>query len=311
VAQGYGNVLGIACCRPMGDWTYSYVIPCSEIDQFLDEVSKGLLPEKPMVYDQLQKLENPALRNYVGVDDTQHGLVVTSIAHKKGSPLLDWDVITKVGASPVDDQGTVPFIENRIDYGYALHMFAVPDIDSYVIRAGKIVHLRIPITLRHEMLIADAKGMAPSYFVFGPLVFSTVTAQLVSFISSSDQLEALLGIRASPLVTRRTEAPSFPGEQLVFVPAPFFPHKLARGYGDPTFTVFKAVNGIPIRNLNHLVQVIRDAKDEFITIEFFEKYSEILVFSRAEMIAATDDILNDNNVRSQGTPDTMAVWNVK
>jgi hypothetical protein len=121
----------------------------------------------------------------------------------------------------------------------------------------------------------------------------------------------LLSLRGSPLVTRRTEIPSFPGEQLVFVPAPFFPHKLVRGYDDPTFTVVKAVNGIPIRNLNHLVQVLRDSKDEFVTMEFFEKGTEIIVFSRTEMIAATDGILSDNNIRSQGSADTMAVWNAK
>jgi hypothetical protein len=34
-----------------------------------------------------------------------------------------------------------------------------------------------------------------------------------------------------------------------------------------------------------------------------------MVFPRAEMAAATDDILTDNGVRSQGSPDTMAIWN--
>jgi len=29
------------------------------------------------------------------------------------------------------------------------------------------------------------------------------------------------------------------------------------------------------------------------------------------MITATDDILTDNGIRSQGSPDTMAVWNAR
>ena len=29
------------------------------------------------------------------------------------------------------------------------------------------------------------------------------------------------------------------------------------------------------------------------------------------MLAATDEILTDNGVRSQGSPDTLAVWNRK
>jgi hypothetical protein len=29
------------------------------------------------------------------------------------------------------------------------------------------------------------------------------------------------------------------------------------------------------------------------------------------MVAATDDILTDNGIRSQGSPDALAVWNAK
>jgi hypothetical protein len=36
-----------------------------------------------------------------------------------------------------------------------------------------------------------------------------------------------------------------------------------------------------------------------------------MVFPRAEMLAATDGILTDNGIRSQGSPDTMAIWNAK
>ena len=161
------------------------------------------------------------------------------------------------------------------------------------------------------MLIPDLQGSAPSYFVFGPMVFSTATSQIIAVISASEQLEGLLTFRGSPLVRRRIETPSFPDEQLVVVPCPFFPHRLTRGYDDPTFSVVKAVNGAPVRGLLHLVQLLRDTKDEFVTIEFFEKSSEILVFSRTEMIAATDGVLNDNNIRSQGSADVMAVWNAK
>ena len=115
----------------------------------------------------------------------------------------------------------------------------------------------------------------------------------------------------SPLVKRIGDKPAFAGEELVVVPSPFFPHKLAKGYSDPFCQVVKTVNGIPIKNLAHLVEVLRDAKSEFITVEFDQRDGETLVFPRADMLAATDDILTDNGVRSQGSPDTLAIWNAK
>jgi hypothetical protein len=98
---------------------------------------------------------------------------------------------------------------------------------------------------------------------------------------------------------------------LVVISSPFFPHKLAQGYSSPRAEVVKTVNGIPVKNLNHLVEILRDAKGEFITIECYSRYGETMVFPRSEMLAATDGILTDNGVRSQGSPDTLAIWNAK
>ena len=112
-------------------------------------------------------------------------------------------------------------------------------------------------------------------------------------------------------MTRRGDKPAFDGERLVIIPSSLFPHKLSKGYSNPVTKVVKTVNGIPIKNLNHLVEVLRDSKDEFITIEFAGHGGETLVFPRAEMAAATDEILTDNDIRTQGSPDTLAVWNAK
>jgi hypothetical protein len=117
--------------------------------------------------------------------------------------------------------------------------------------------------------------------------------------------------RGSPLITRLGDKQAFPGERLVVVAAPFFPHKLAKGYGSPFAEVVKTVNGIAIKNLDHLVEVLRDSKDEFITIEFAGRGGETMVFPRAEMVSATDEILTDNGVRSQGSADTLAIWTKK
>ena len=75
---------------------------------------------------------------------------------------------------------------------------------------------------------------------------------------------------------------------------------------------YKTVNHQPIKNLAHLVEVLRDLKDEFVTFEFDTRSSgEAIVFPRAEMVSATENILNDNGVRSQGSTDVMKIWTAK
>jgi len=66
-----------------------------------------------------------------------------------------------------------------------------------------------------------------------------------------------------------------------------------------------------VKSLKHLVELLRDLKDPFVTIEFAAKGGEGLVFSHQALVSATDDILTDNGVRAQGSPDMLAVWQAK
>jgi hypothetical protein len=121
----------------------------------------------------------------------------------------------------------------------------------------------------------------------------------------------VLGFVKSPLVSRALDPPDAEFEELVVVSSPFFPHKLANGYSNPAGSVVYSINGTHIRSLRQMVALLRDLKDPFVTIEFDQKGGEALVFSRQAIMAATDEILTDNGVRAQGSPDTLAVWQGK
>ncbi len=95
------------------------------------------------------------------------------------------------------------------------------------------------------------------------------------------------------------------------VSSPFFPHKLASGYSSQSAGVVYSVNGTQIHSLKHLVAVLRDLQDEFVVFQIDHRDGEALVFRRKEMIDATEDILTDNGVRAQGSPDMLEVWNAK
>ena len=107
------------------------------------------------------------------------------------------------------------------------------------------------------------------------------------------------------------DKPAFGGERMVIVSSPFFPDKLTDGYSNPMSDVVKSVNGIPIKNLAHLVQVLRDCKGKFLTFNFDNRMGETLIFRRSDLEADTDEVLTDNGIRSQGSQDLMEVWNAK
>ena len=311
------KMIGLAFSHLGSADNIGYIIPNEEIDLFLEDMADGHYDGKPAMFDDLQTLENPALRSFLKLDKSVEGIVV----HKPDSPdpaypLKEWDVITKIGETPVDDQGMIKLGANlRVHFQYLVQKIAKNGkVPLTVVRTGKETRVELSVSPKHPMVLPDLAGAYPSYFVYGPLVFSSATEQFVSGLLRGNRASRWinwLSAIGSPLVKRSSDKPAFAGEELVVVPSPFFPHKLAKGYSDPFCQVVKTVNGIPIKNLNHLVEVLRDAKSPFITVEFNNRAGETLVFPRADMHAATDEILTDNGVRSQGSPDTLAIWNAK
>ena len=304
------KMIGLAFSGLGGAQNIGYIIPCEEIEIFLKDVADGKYDGKPAMFDSLQTFQNPALRPYLKVDKSVEGMVVTRTDDPSPAyPLKTWDIITKIGDTPIDNEGMVKISANlRVRFQYLLQKVAHDGIAPLtIVRDGKSMKVDLPVPARRPLLMSWLEGGYPSYFVYGPLVFSTATQD---FFNSNDAL-AVFARSASPLATRRGDRPAFDGERLVIVSSPFFPHKLSKDYDSPQSWVVCSVNGTEIKNLPHLVETLRDLKDEFVVFSFGGVANERLVFPRKDLLTATEEILTDNGVRAQGSADTMAIWNAK
>jgi S1-C subfamily serine protease len=309
------KMIGLAFSKLSGDaQNIGYIIPNEEVELFLKDIADGRYDGKPAMYDELQTLENPALRDYLKLDRTVEGMVVHRPARSDAAyPLKEWDVVSRIGDAPIDNQGMVKIDKDlRVSFGYLIQQVASNGkLPLTVVRAGRTLAVQLPVSAEHPTLVTDLRGTYPSYFIYGPLVFSPATWQLVSSLENNAGLMRMLGLVKSPLVTHALDEPDADLQELVVVSSPFFPHRIANGYSNPAGSVVYAVNGTRIKSLTHLVAVLRDLKDSFVTFEFDQKGGEALVFSRQAIMSATDDILMDNGVRAQGSPDTLAVWQDK
>jgi S1-C subfamily serine protease len=312
-----GNkMIGVAFSRLGGGAeNIGYIIPCEEVELFLKDIADGHYDGKYVMVDELQTLENPELRPFLKLDSSVTGMIVRHPASAEVSyPLKTWDIITKIGDTTIDNQGMVNIENNlRVRFQYLIQKIATRGkVPLSIVRGGKELKVELPVSSDRPMLIPDLQGSYPAYFIYGPLVFSVATSQFISDLSNlSKGGTNLLGVFAfvgSPLVARMGDKPAFPGEELVVVASPFLPHALSKGYGNPAALVVETVNGISIRNLNHLVQVLRDSHDEFDVITYWGRAGESMVFPRKKMRDATDELLTDNGIRSQGSQEVLAVW---
>jgi S1-C subfamily serine protease len=305
------RMIGLAFSTLNGAQNIGYIIPNEEIDLFLSDIADGHYDGKPALYDELQTLENPALRAFLKIGKGTSGMVVERPwSGDRKSPLEPWDVITRIGDTPVDDQGMVQLGRDlRVNFAYQVQHVAKDGLVKLgIIRAGKALTLQVPVSSSRPVMVPDLRGAYPSYFVWGPLVFSAASAQFLFAGEHGILSSRMLG---SPLVARLIEPPAFPGEEFVIVSSPLLPHRLAQGYDSPQGAVVAAINGVAVKNLRHLVELLRDQHSEFVAVTFARHGGEALVFRRAEVEAATEEILGDNGIRSQGSPELLEVWNAR
>lgn len=306
------RMIGLAYRRLGGADNIGYIIPTEEIELFLRDVADGRCDGKPTMLDELQSLHNPALRAYLGLARGASGIVVTRPESDAGDyPLKTWDVITRIGDAPVDDEGMIKLGANlRVRFTYLVQSLAASGtVPLTVLRGGREVQVELPVQARHPMLIPSLEGTYPPYFVYGPLVFSTPSAEMLSSTSeTAARAFQAMARNGSPLIARRGDRPAFEGEELVIVTAPLLPHRLGRGYSNPLMRVVERVNGNSVRNLAHLVELLRDTRDEFVCFDFAGRESDAIVLPRADALAATDELLNDNGIRAQGSPHLLKIW---
>jgi S1-C subfamily serine protease len=302
------KVIGLAFSYIANSQNIGYIIPCEEIEIFLKDIADGRYDGKPAMYDSLQTFENSALRTFLKLDKSAEGIIVHEpFSADENYPLKKWDVIAKIGDIPVDNQGNSRLNDTtKINFSYFIQKLAKNNaIALTVLRKGAEKQIQLPLSLRLPKLIKPLQNEYPPYFICGPIPFSIATEELASALSGSSVLSNM----GNPMFTRRSEKPAFDDEQLVVVPSPLFTHPLSKGYQAPAFGAVKSVNNIQVKNLHHLIEIIRDSKEEFLTFDFYGYYSETMVFPRKDFVASTETVLNDNGIRAQGSSDTLAIWN--
>ena len=120
------KMIGLAFSHLGNAQNIGYIIPNEEIDLFLEDIADGRYDGKPAMYDDLQTLENPALRAFLNLDGSMQGVVVHRPYKADASyPLKEWDVITRIADTPVDDQGMIKLGPNlRVNFRYLIQKVA-------------------------------------------------------------------------------------------------------------------------------------------------------------------------------------------
>jgi S1-C subfamily serine protease len=320
-----GRLIGLVWGRLNQADNIGYLIPTEEIHLFLEDIRDGRYDGKPVLDIYVQKMESETLRGRYKLDKKTTGVLVRKVYNADSSyPLHVGDVLTQIGDHRIDNAAGVQIEGNlRINSNVLVQRLARDGrLPVVVVRDGQEVKLDLPVGPMGPVLFPYAADRPLSYFIIGPVPFTEATGDYVDELvamytngigddndegPNSGMLFALY--QGNPMYSRYGDRPAFPGERIVIVPQAMFTHRISKGLEDPYGNAVAEVNGVRIRNLKHLVEVIRDATGEYLEITFQGRANDALVFRRREALDATEEILRDNSIRQPCSPDIAPIWN--
>jgi len=314
-----GKLVGVVFSKIKEADNIGYLIPIEEIRLFLNDIKDGSYDGKLVLSRRCQTLENEAIRKKLGLSEEVGGVMVSELIAEKVDPddnvLRSGDVITKIKGEAIDREGMVTIEDgHRVGLAYLIQKHADNDrIKLTLLRDGEEVEMDIRLKRGNRYLAKSLGYNDPRYIVVGPMVFTPVTLESAKSMAQSKVWPAYFSLKQSPFLPLAFSPRTDENEdtELVTVGRAFLPHPITQGYSEPNFALVKTFNDVEVKSLKHLVELMRDCQEEYFVFKFAGVGYETYVFEREKYLAATEEVLDDNGIRRQGTPELLKIWNSK
>jgi len=298
------KIVGVVMQEISGASNLGYLIPVTVIRHFLTDLEDGHYDGIPSLGIDIQNMDSPAMKQKYQVSDKRNGALITGVV--PGSPadgqMQAGDVLLAVDGHPVADDCAVEFRPNErtfLIYVTQLHQIG-ESLNVDILRGGKKISRVIPLTRPNEkdrLIPLEQFDRLPSYYVYGGLVFSPLTADLLmawgdNWINTApkEMLALLADNRQAKNINQ------------VVVLMRVLPADVNEGYHEVSSLIVSEVNGENIRNLEDLIRVIEEkTSGQFVT--FKNAHGSELVLDRDKAEAEKQAILTTYRIPSDRSPD--------
>ncbi len=266
-----GAVVGISMQMLEAAESVGYMVPAPVVRHFLDDVADAKYDGFPHLGARLQPVESPALRESIGLDPRQSGGLVTRVDF--GSPafgqLARGDVIVSIGGYPVAGDLTVAMPGNgRVSLDAVISAQQVgAKLEMSVLRDGKLRDVELELADTAPLVPGRRLGEEPEYLVFGGAVFQPLTGEYFDLYDQVPPKLAAYSESGGVVTAERRQ---------VVILSTVLPSPVGRGYLDWESVVVRNVNGVALRDLAHLADLVDHTTDKYLRLETEDGFVMIL-----------------------------------
>jgi len=262
-ALSNGKIVGVVMQVISKSQNIGYLVPVNMVQHFIKDIKDGRYDGFPELGVTTQKMENPTLKNYYGLDEKTTGKLVADIVYN--APVIDviqkGDIITSIDGHNIEDDGTVAFREHEYtDFGYYVDMHQMGEsVKLNIIREGKKMMVEAKLTrIPDDVLLVKTTqyDAMPSYFIEGGYIFSPLSRNLLL----STKLNRL------KLSYFATQWPKEEKKEVVVL-LKVLASEMSRGHNDFKMWAIEKINGETYDSFDTFYHKIKNFKGQYIVLE--------------------------------------------
>lgn len=191
VMQG-GKVVGVAFQGYSGDVAQgvAYMIPTPVINRFLQDVSDGHYDKYVDLGITYSKLQNPAQRRFLGLENDDRGVLVNTViaAGTASKVLKSGDVLLAIDGHPISSDAFVELEGERVEMPEVVERkFKGDTVKLDILRDKQKLSVTVDLGPVWPYLIqGHTYDVQPRYIVFGGLLFQPMSLDMIAAYQPQD-----------------------------------------------------------------------------------------------------------------------------
>ena len=296
-----GKIVGVAMQVITKSQNIGYLVPVTMVRHFLEDVKDGKVDGFADLGLGTQKLENPAMRRYYGLDENITGKLIDKIVYNSPAQgiLKEGDIITAIDGHKIENDGTVEFRRHEYtDFYYFVDRHQIGEkVRLSIIRDRKPMEVEVPLRMTGDdmyLVKTTRYDRMPTYAIYGGYVFTPLTRNL---IRSTRRNRLKLSCLANKWIEKEKEE--------VVVLLKVLASDISRG--DTTFGMWPidTVNGKAFKNFKEFYTLMEGLKDPYYFLS--DKEGVKVIIDRKEAAAKQREILKKYNIEYDKSEDLRRI----
>ena len=285
-----GKIVGVVMQVISKSQNIGYLVPVTLVKHFIEDMKDNKYDGFADLGLGTQKLENPAIRRYYGLDDNVSGKLINKVVHNStlAGILEVGDILTSVDGHNIEDDGTVEFRKHEYTYfHYFVDLYQMGDTVELEVIRDRIpmkVNALLKYTSDDMFLVKTTRyDTMPSYFIYGGYIFSPLTRNLI--VSTKRNR-----LKLSALASQWQES----DKDEVVVLLKVLASDISRGDNDFGMWPIDTVNGETFKDFKEFYQKMEAVTARYIVLE--DKYGVQVIIDKKEAQAKQNEILKKYNI---------------